>query len=54
MRSAIFVTGVSIGNGGYAIAERFAQEGWGIYLTSRKKEQADRSKRLFFDKKYKR
>ena len=41
MKRAIFVTGVSIGNGGYAIAERFAKEGWDVFVTSRRLEQAE-------------
>jgi len=41
MKRAIFVTGVSIGNGGYAIAERFAKEGWDVFVTSRRSEQAE-------------
>lgn len=40
MNRAIFITGVSVGNGGYAIAERFAREGWDVFLTSRNQEKA--------------
>lgn len=41
MKKALFVTGVACGNGGYAIAERFAKEGYDIFLTARKQEVAD-------------
>lgn len=43
MNKAIFITGVSLGNGGYAIAERFAREGWDIFITSRKLERAQQA-----------
>lgn len=47
MRKALFVTGVACGNGGYAIAERFAAEGYDIFLSARSKEKADEAaKRL--------
>ena len=35
------MTGVSVGNGGYAIAEKFAKEGWDVFVTSRRLEQAE-------------
>lgn len=41
MKNAVFVTGVACGNGGYAIAERFAREGWDVIVTARRKEVAD-------------
>ena len=40
MKRAILVTGVNVGNGGYVIAERFAREGWDVFVTSRKAGQA--------------
>lgn len=39
MTNAVFITGAHMGTG-YAIAERFAQEGWDVFLTSRRGEQA--------------
>ena len=41
MKKALFVTGVACGNGGYAIAERFAREGYNVFVTARKQEVAD-------------
>ncbi len=41
MKKALFVTGVACGNGGYAIAERFAKEGYSVFVTARKQEVAD-------------
>ena len=41
MKKALFVTGVAIGNGGYAIAERFAREGYAVFVTARKIEVAN-------------
>lgn len=38
----VFVTGASAGTG-YAICQRFAREGWGIILTSRRAEEAERA-----------
>lgn len=41
MKNALFVTGVACGNGGYAIAERFAKEGYDVFVTARKQAVAD-------------
>lgn len=41
MKKALFVTGVAIGNGGYAIAERFAKEGYAVFVTARKQDVAE-------------
>ena len=41
MKKAFFVTGVAIGNGGYVIAERFAKEGYDVFVTARKQDAAD-------------
>lgn len=41
MKKALFVTGVVVGNGGYVIAERFAKEGYDVFVTARKQEVAD-------------
>ncbi len=41
MKKALFVTGVACGNGGYAIAERFASEKYDIFLTARSMEKAE-------------
>lgn len=41
MNKSILVTGVAMGNGGFAIAERFAKEGWNVFVTARKQEVAD-------------
>lgn len=40
MNKMVFVTGAHDGTG-YAIAERFASEGWDVVVTSRKQERAD-------------
>ena len=39
MKNAVFVTGGTVGSG-YAIAERFAKEGFGVVITSRSGERA--------------
>ena len=41
MKKALFVTGVVYENGGYVIAERFAKEGWDVFVTARRQEVAD-------------
>lgn len=40
MRKSVFVTGAHDGTG-YAIAERFAREGYDVFIGSREKERAD-------------
>ena len=39
MHNAVFITGAQSGTG-YAIAERFAKEGWDVFITSRTGEKA--------------
>lgn len=39
MKKAVFITGAHMGTG-YAIAERFAKEGWSVFVTSRNGEKA--------------
>ena len=39
MKKAVFITGAHMGTG-YAIAERFAKEGWSVFITSRNGEKA--------------
>ena len=39
MASAVFITGAQTGTG-YAIAEKFANQGWDVFLTSRSGEKA--------------
>jgi len=41
VKKALFVTGVAIGNGGYVIAERFAKEGYDVFVTARRQEVID-------------
>ncbi len=42
VKRAMFVTGGTIGSG-YAIAERFAKEGYNVVITSRNKEKAEKA-----------
>ena len=39
MKKAVFITGAHMGTG-YAIAERYAKEGWSVFVTSRNGEKA--------------
>jgi len=39
MNKAVFITGAHMGTG-YAIAERYAKEGWSVFVTSRNGEKA--------------
>lgn len=43
MKIALFVTGVKCENGGYTIAERFAKEGYNVFVTARNQEEADKA-----------
>ena len=43
MNKAVFITGAQTGTG-YAIAELFAQKGWDVFITSRRKEKAEDEK----------
>ena len=40
MKKAVFVTGGTVGSG-FAIAERFAREGYDVYITSRSQKRAE-------------
>ena len=40
--SAVFITGAQSGTG-YGIAEHFAKQGWDVFITSRKGEEAEKS-----------
>lgn len=44
MKNAVFITGAQMGTG-YTIAETFAKEGWDVFLTSRRGEEAQRAAR---------
>lgn len=44
MKQAVFITGAQMGTG-YATAEKFAREGWDVFITSRKEEAAQRAAR---------
>ena len=38
MNKAVFITGAQMGTG-YAIAEKFAKDGWDVFVTSRRGEE---------------
>ena len=40
MKKAVFITGAQAGTG-YSIAERFAKDGWDVFITSRTAEKAE-------------
>ena len=40
MKKSVFITGAVV-NTGFGIAERFAKEGYAVFIGSRKKEGAD-------------
>jgi len=42
MNKAVFITGAQMGTG-YAIAEKFAKDGWDVFVTSRRGEEAVRA-----------
>ncbi len=46
--SAVFITGAQTGTG-YAIAELFAKQGWDVFITSRKGEEAEESAKQLSD-----
>ncbi len=48
MKKAVFITGAQKGTG-YAIAERFAKEGWDVFITSRRSEDAEKSAKQLAD-----
>ncbi len=49
MNKAVFVTGGTVGSG-YAIAERFAKEGYHVVITSRDEERADKAAKEIAEK----
>lgn len=49
MKKAVFVTGGTVGSG-YAIAERFAKEGYNVVITSRSGERAEKAAKEIADK----
>lgn len=49
MVKSVFVTGGTVGSG-LAIAERFAQEGYGVVITSRSGERAEAAARKVAEK----
>ncbi len=48
MNKAVFITGAQTGTG-YGIAELFAKNGWNVFITSRKKEEAVASAKKLAD-----
>ena len=48
MNKAVFITGAQTGTG-YAIAELFAQKGWDVFITSRRKEKAEAAAKKISD-----
>lgn len=49
MRKAVFVTGGTVGSG-LAIAERFAREGYDVYITSRSRARAEEAAKVVAQK----
>ena len=49
MNRAVFVTGGTVGSG-YAIAERFAKEGYHVIITSRDGERAEKAAKEIAEK----
>lgn len=49
MNKAVFVTGGTVGSG-LAIAERFAKEGYGVFITSRSAERAEAAAKSISEK----
>lgn len=49
MKRSVFVTGACYGTG-YAIAERFAQEGYNVFLSGRNQEKADNAAKALHEK----
>lgn len=48
MNKAVFITGAQSGTG-YGIAEFFAKQGWDIFITSRRGEEAEKSAKILTD-----
>lgn len=49
MNKAVFVTGGTVGTG-FATAEKFAENGYAVFITSRKKEKAEEAAKKISDK----
>ena len=49
MKKAMFVTGGTVGTG-FATAEKFAQNGYAVFITSRKAEKAEEAARKITEK----
>ncbi len=45
MKKAVFITGAQMGTG-YGIAEHFAKNGWDVFITSRRGEEAEKSAKV--------
>ncbi len=48
MNNAVFITGAQAGTG-YGIAEHFAKQGWDVFITSRRGEDAVKSAKILAD-----
>lgn len=48
MQKAVFITGAQSGTG-YGIAEHFAKQGWDVFITSRRGEEAEKSAKKLSD-----
>ena len=48
MANAVFITGAQMGTG-YVIAETFAKQGWDVFITSRRGEEAKKSAKQLAD-----
>jgi len=48
MNKAVFITGAHSGTG-YGIAEYFAKQGWDVFITSRRGEDAEKSAKVLAD-----
>ena len=51
MNKAVFITGAQSCTG-YGIAEFFAKQGWDVFITSRKGEEAEKSAKILADKQH--
>lgn len=48
MSNAVFITGAQSGTG-YGIAEHFAKQGWDVFITSRRGEEAEKAAKVLSD-----
>ena len=48
MNRAVFITGAYSGTG-YCVAELFAKQGWDVFITSRRRDDAERSAKTLQD-----